>query len=133
MKKEKTESIKTGVDSTQNQPNTIKPNSRPTRKKLNRMYQIACTFPVLGFKGVENGDIPGILPNGFNDKQLHDFLYNDVGGVWSAGEVLVLEFLLNLYDPYEYKDFNVGRAVNVWDRKQMSACLGAIVKFFNGE
>lgn len=60
-----------------------------------RMYQIACSFPALVFNGVERGDIPGISPDGFCDGKLHDFLYHGRGGAWSAGEVLIIEFLLS--------------------------------------
>jgi hypothetical protein len=98
-----------------------------------RIYRIACTFPALSFKGVERGNIPGIAPEGFCADALHDFLYHGRGGAWSSGEVLILQFLLNLYDPYEYKAFNLGRALFVLDQWNMSACIKAAVQYYNGE
>jgi hypothetical protein len=95
-----------------------------------RMYQIACSFPALVFKGVERGDISGISPDGFCDGKLYDFLSRGRGGAWSAGEVLIIEFLLNLYDPYEYKAFNFGRALNVLDQRNMEACMKAAIRVY---
>jgi hypothetical protein len=98
-----------------------------------RIYRIACTFPALSFKGMQRGNIPGIGPDGFCAGELHDFLYNGGGGLWSSGEVLILQFLLNLYDPYEYKAFNFGRALDILDPGHMSACLKAAMQYYNGE
>jgi hypothetical protein len=98
-----------------------------------RIYRIACTFRALTFKGVERGDIPGINPDGFCAGELHDFLYHGGGGLWSSGEVLILQFLLNLHDPHEYKAFNFGHALNVLDSGHMTACIKAAVQYYNGE
>jgi hypothetical protein len=105
------------------------PSNPPTTDK---MYRIACTFRALTFKGVERGDIPGIAPDGFCADELHEFLQRKCC-VWSSGEILLLEFLLNLYDPDEYKSFNFGRALNVLDPGHMSACLKAAAQYYNGE
>jgi hypothetical protein len=118
---QKTEPINTATDRKTDPPPT------------DIIYRIACTIPVLTFKGVERGDIPGIAPDGFCAAELHNFLYHGRGGVWSSGEVLILEFLLNLYDPYEYKAFNFGRALNVLDPRNLTACLKAAVQYYNGE
>lgn len=98
-----------------------------------RLYQIICSFPALKRKGVEQGEIPGITPTGFYAERLHDFLYHGGGGALSSGEFLLLEFLLNLYNPHEYERFNFGRAVNVWDDRHMAACLKAVAGIFNGQ
>ncbi len=63
--------------------------------KEKRLYQIACSFPALQFKGVENGHIPGISKDGFYDLELSKYLYQGRGGVLSTGEFLILEALLN--------------------------------------
>lgn len=97
-----------------------------------RIYRIACTFRALTFKGVQRGNIPGINPEGFCAGELHEFLQRNCC-VWSSGEVLLLEFLLNLYDPDEYKSFNFGQALNVLDPGHMSACLKAAAQYYNGE
>ena len=97
-----------------------------------RIYRIACTFRALTFKGVERGDIPGIHPDGFCADELDEFVQRN-GRIWSSGEVLLLEFLLNLYDPHHYTAFNFGRALNVLDPDHMSACLKAAVRYYNGE
>jgi hypothetical protein len=47
--------------------------------------------------------------------------------------MLLLEFLLNLYDPHQYTTFNFGRALEVLDPDHMSACLKAAVQYYNGE
>ena len=96
-----------------------------------RLYEIACTFPTMMYKGVENGDIPGIEPDGFCAEKLNGFLH-DGGGVWSSGEILVLECLLNLYSPGTYS-FNPGKAIRVWDSVHMHACLKAMAQIYNGE
>ena len=98
-----------------------------------KIYRIACTFPALTRKGVAGGDIPGISPDGFCADELHDFLYHGGGGAWSSGEVLILQFLLNLYDPYEYKAFNLGRALIVLDPDNMTACINAAMRHYNGK
>ena len=41
-----------------------------------RIYQIACSFPVLRKKGLDDGDIPGLTPKGFYDQKLAAFVYN---------------------------------------------------------
>ena len=97
-----------------------------------RIYRIACTFRVLTFKGVERGDIPGINPDGFCAAELDEFLQRN-SRIWSSGEVLILEFLLNLYDPYQYTAFNFGRALDVLDPRHMTACLKAAAQYYNGE
>jgi len=98
-----------------------------------RMYQIACSFPALRRKGAEQGDIPGIGPDGFYDIELHDYLYQGGGGALSSGEFLLLEFLLNLYNPHAYPKFNLGRAVRVFDCEHMRQCLHAVVRVYSGE
>jgi len=105
------------------------PSNAPT---TDRIYRIACTFRALTFKGVERGDIPGISPDSFCADELHEFLQRNCR-VWSSGEVLILEFLLNLYDPYQYTAFNFGRALDVLDPGHMSACIKAAVQYYNGE
>jgi hypothetical protein len=76
--------------------------------------------------------IPGINPDGFCADELDEFLQRKCR-IWSSGEVLLLEFLLNLYDPYQYKAFNLGRALDVLDPGHISACLKAAVQYYNGE
>jgi len=105
------------------------PSSPPTTDK---MYRIACMFRVLTFKGVERGDIPGINPDGFCAAELNEFLQRN-SRIWSSGEVLILQFLLNLYDPYQYTAFNFGRALDVLDPRHMTACLKAAAQYYNGE
>ena len=91
-----------------------------------KMYKIACSFPALQFKGVEDGNIPGISPKDFLDLKLSDYLYRGRGCLLSSGEFLILEFLLNLFSPCIYKEFNLGRAINIWDSEQISACIKAL-------
>ena len=91
-----------------------------------KMYKIACSFPALQFKGVEDGNIPGINPKNFLDLKLSDYLYRGKGGLLSSGEFLILVFLLNLFSPGIHKEFNLGRAINVWDSGQISACINAL-------
>ncbi len=91
---------------------------------IERIYAIACLFPVLQFKGVEDGRIPGIKPYEFYGKKLADFLSHGTG--WSSGEIRVVEFLLSLYDPNIYEKFNFGKALNIWDCGQISAFLTAV-------
>ncbi len=97
-----------------------------------RMFEIACSFPALRHKGVEKGHIPGITPNEFHDGILSDYLYNGGGGVLSSGEVLILEFLLNLSAPYCHKKFNLGDALKTLDPDNMNACLKGMVRTYNG-
>lgn len=97
-----------------------------------RIYRIACTFRALSFKGVERGNIPGIDQEGFCADKLDEFVQRKCR-IWSSGEVLLLEFLLNLYDPHQYTGFNFGRALEVLDPDHMSACLKAAVQYYNGE
>jgi len=108
-------------------------NNGPAPNRTDRIYRIACTFRALRFKGVERGNIPGIGPDGFCAGELHEFLCHGGGGLWSSGEVLILQFLLNLYDPYEYKAFNFGRTLDILDPDHMNACLKAAAKYYNGE
>ena len=97
-----------------------------------RMFEIACSFPALQFKGVEDGKIPGISHKDFLDLKLSDYLYRGRGGLLSSGEFLILEFLLNLFSPSIHKEFNLGSALNVWDNQQTSACIKALINLNNG-
>jgi hypothetical protein len=119
--KQSTESIRTGVNAEKSRSN-----NSPVPKKKDRIYQIACTLPALRRKGVEQGDIPGIKPDGFDEIQLHDYLYKGSGAALSAGEFLLLEFLLKLHDPKAYPGFNLGRAVHVLDWLHVRQCLLAM-------
>ena len=96
-----------------------------------RLYEIACSFPALQFKGVEKGDIPGISPSDFFDLDLADYLYNGRGGALSHGEFLILEALLNLCNPDMHTKFNLGDALHVLDEGNMKALLDAIVRTYN--
>jgi hypothetical protein len=125
--KEKTESIITGASSEKSQSN-----SSSSPNKTDRIYQIACTLPALRRKRVEQGDIPGIKPDGFDGIQLHDYLYQDGGVALSAGEFLLLEFLLSLHDPKAYPGFNLRRAVHVLDWLHVRQCLLAMTNLYDG-
>ncbi len=103
------------------------------RTGTEQMYANACLFPVLQFKGVEDGSIPGITPYEFNADKLADFLKNGHGRAWSSGETHVLEFLLNLANPNIYDRFNFGRAFNTWDCGQVSAFITAVQMIEYGE
>ena len=103
-----------------------------SKAKPDRIYQIACLFPALKRKGALKGTIPGVRPDGFYDTELHDFLYKGNGGMLSTGEFLLLEFLLNLYNPDEYKGFNFGRAVNLLDDRHLLAMLHGVAGIVNG-
>jgi hypothetical protein len=94
------------------------------------MYEIACSFPALQFKGVEDGRIPGITPTDFYDLTLSDYLYKGAGGVLSSGEFLILELLLNLYNSSIHTNFNLGEAVHILDPKNMDACMNAINRMY---
>ncbi len=98
-----------------------------------RMYEIACSFPALQFKGVEQGHIPGITPTEFHDGKLSEYLYNGRGGALSSGEFILLEFLLNLAYPYYHYKFNLGDAIKTLDPRHMSACMRAMSRTYNGE
>ena len=87
-----------------------------------KKYKIACSFSALQVKGVEDGNIPGISPKNFLDLKLSDYLYRGKGGLLSSGEFLILEFLLNLFSPGIYDEFNLGRAINIWDDQQREEC-----------
>ena len=63
--------------------------------KDKRLFEIACSFPALRFKGVEKGNIPGITATDFFDLDLADYLYNGRGRALSHGEFLIIEALLN--------------------------------------
>lgn len=95
-------------------------------------YEIACSFPTMVCKGVEDGDIPGISKNRFCADELAEFVYHGHGGSWSTGEKLVLEFLLNLYNSGAYDRFNLGHAMNVWDPTHMTVCLKALARVYCG-
>jgi hypothetical protein len=95
------------------------------------IYEIACSFPALRFKGVSGGDIPGIAREGFDDAELSDYLYKGQGAALSHGEQLILEFLLNLADPYTHTRFNLGIALNLFDPKNMDALIKALIRFYN--
>ena len=97
------------------------------------IYKIACSFPALRFKGVERGDIPGISRDGLDDTLLSDYLYKGPGAALSHGEQLILEFLLNLVDPYTYARFNLGLAVNLFGPKNLEALVNGIIRFYNRE
>jgi len=97
----------------------------------NLMYEIACLFPALRFKGVEQGDIPGIAREGFDDTELSDYLYRGPGAALSHGEQLILEFLLNLAEPHTHTRFNLGLAVNLFGPKNLEALLKGIIRFYN--
>jgi hypothetical protein len=105
---------------------------KPNPPATDRIYRIACTFRALSFKGVERGGIPGIHPDGFCADELDEFVQRKCR-IWSSGEVLLIEFLLNLYDPHQYTGFNFGRALEVLDPGHMSACLKAAAQYYNGE
>jgi len=96
-----------------------------------RLYQIACSFPALRRKGVEQGHIPGISPNDFCDLDLAAWLYHGAGGVLSHGEFLILEALLNLCNPTIHNKFNLGDALNVLDQDNMKPLLDAIERTYN--
>ncbi len=95
-----------------------------------RLYEIACRFPALKRKGVDASGIPGITPTGFYDKQLADYLYGGCG--LSEGEFLILEFLLNIFDPYEHTKFNFGHALHKWDPRHMEAFFKGTLQIYNG-
>ncbi len=78
-------------------------------------YEIACMFPVMNYKGLQQGDIPGLRKDYFCTDDLAGFVYEGGGRAWSTGEKLVIELLLNLYSPGAFDRFNLGFAMNVWD------------------
>ncbi len=96
-----------------------------------KLYQIACSFPALHRKGVEKGAIPGITPTDFYDLDLAAYLYNGPGAGLSHGEFIILESLLNLCNPDQHTRFNLGRALQVLDPKNMQALFNAIVRTYN--
>lgn len=96
-----------------------------------RLYEIACSFPALQFKGVEKGNIPGITPTDFFDLDLAEYLYKGTGRALSHGEFLILEALLNLCNPDIHDQFNLGDALHVLDERNMQALLNAIVRTYN--
>ncbi len=105
---------------------------RPVVTTDRRMFEIACSIPVLDLKGVKEGHIPGISPNDFHDGILSDYLYHGHGGVLSSGEFKILEFLLNLFAPYCHDKFNLGDALRSFDPDNMNACLQGMVRMYNG-
>jgi hypothetical protein len=96
-----------------------------------RLFEIACSFPALRYKGVEQGHIPGITPTDFYDLDLADYLYNGRGGALSHGEFLILEALLNLCNPDLHQRFNLGEAVQILDPDNMQALFNGIVRTYN--
>jgi hypothetical protein len=96
-----------------------------------RLFEIACSFPALRYKGVEQGHIPGITPTDFYDLDLADYLYNGQGGALSHGEFLILEALLNLCNPDLHQRFNLGEAVQILDPDNMQALFNGIVRTYN--
>jgi hypothetical protein len=96
-----------------------------------RLFEIACSFPALRHKGVEQGHIPGITPTDFYDLDLADYLYNGRGGALSHGEFLILEALLNLCNPDLHQRFNLGEAVQILDPANMQALFNGIVRTYN--
>ncbi len=96
-----------------------------------KIYRIACSFPTLRRKGVADGNIPGIKPDDFCERKLYTFLHRGSAGAWSSGEILVLEFLLNLFAPDIYDRFNFGRALNVWDDEHVNCCLKGVAMIFD--
>ncbi len=101
--------------------------------KDERLYQIACSFRALQFKGVEQGNIPGITPTVFYDVELADYLYKGRGGALSRGEFILLEFLLNLYSPDIYNKFNFGDALYVLDPCHMQAVIKGASRVYNNK
>jgi len=95
------------------------------------IYRIACSFPALRFKGVDHGAIPGITRAELNDTELCEYLYKGQGAALSHGEQLILEFLLNIIDPYTHTRFNLGIAMNVFDPRNMDALVKAVIRFYN--
>ncbi len=96
-----------------------------------QLYQIACSFPALRRKGVEQGHIPGITSTDFFDLDLAAWLYEGGGRALSRGEFLILEALLNLCNPDIHNKFSLGDALNVLDQDNMQALLNAIVRTYN--
>jgi hypothetical protein len=96
-----------------------------------RLYEIACSFPALKNKGVQDGRIPGISPNDFYDIDLSNWLYKGGGGLLSHGEFLILESLLNLCNPTLHDRFNLGEALQTLDPDNMHALCKAIVRTYN--
>ena len=99
--------------------------------KDKRLFEIACSFPALRFKGVEKGNIPGITATEFFDLDLADYLYNGRGRALSHGEFLIIEALLNLCNTDIHNRFNLGDALHVLDERNMQALLNAIVRTYN--
>jgi hypothetical protein len=95
-----------------------------------RLYEIACSFPALKNKGVQDGHIPGITPTDFFDLDLSTWLYKG-GGLLSHGEFLILEALLNLCNPSIHDRFNLGEALQTLDPDNMQALLDGIRRTYN--
>jgi hypothetical protein len=96
-----------------------------------RLYEIACSFPALRNKGVQDGHIPGITPTDFFDLDLSAWLYKGGGGLLSHGEFLILEALLNLCNPSLHDRFNLGEALQTLDPGNMHALLNGIRRTYN--
>jgi len=103
----------------------------PMPSEDERLYEIACSFPALKRKGVENGEIPGITPTDFYDLDLAEYLYRGPGAALSRGEFLILEALLNLCNPNLHNGFNLGDALHVLDGANMQALLEGIIRTYN--
>lgn len=110
----------------------MKERTKPACTDDRRMFEIACSFPALKRKGVAEGRIPGITPDDFHDGQLSDYLYHGPGAGLSTGEIMILEFLLNLYSPACHDKFNLGDAVKILDPDNMTACLAGILRTYKG-
>ena len=95
-----------------------------------RFYEIACTFPALRKKGVHTGHVPGITPTDFCDLDLANYLYRGRGAGLSNGEFLILEALLNLFNPALHDRFNLGLALQVLDPGNMAALVKAILRTY---
>jgi hypothetical protein len=96
-----------------------------------RLYEIACSFPALKNKGVQDGHIPGITATVFFDLDLSAWLYKGGGGLLSHGEFLILEALLNLCNPSLHDRFNLGEALQTLDPDNMQALLDGIRRTYN--
>ena len=97
------------------------------------LYRIACMFLLLKRKNVEQEQIPGITSDEFDDEKLTEFLYEGPGACWPIRETLLLEFLLNLSDPYTHTKFNLGWGMYTWDVVHLMYLIKAIIRFYDEE